>query len=128
MRLSIVQNLGLKSRGNSAKTAAWTTSHLTGKLEEHTHEDVYPAGIDLATCSLSIVRPIIRIEDRQALWVAYRIYRAPNGKYDVVSVALGRSKFGRFTNRMQIQRTVGQAGRSKYRRSVLSSRLLGHSF
>ena len=58
------------------------------------HEDVYPASVDPSTCSLSHVRPIIRIEDGQALWVAYRIYRAPNGKYGVVPGALGRREFG----------------------------------
>ena len=37
---------------------------------------------------------MVRIEAGQALWVAYRIYRAPNGKYGVVPGALGRSEFG----------------------------------
>ena len=31
-------------------------------------------------------------QDRQ--WVAYDIYRAPNGKHGVVPGALGRSEFG----------------------------------
>ncbi len=58
------------------------------------HEDVYPVGVNPSTCSHSHVRPIICIEAGQALWVAYHIYRAPNGKYSVVPGALGRSEFG----------------------------------
>jgi transposase len=58
------------------------------------HEDVYPVGVDPSTCSLSHVRPIIRIEAGQAFWVAYHIYRAPNGTYGRVQGALGRSEFG----------------------------------
>ena len=58
------------------------------------HENVFPVGVDPNTCSLSHVRPIIRIEAGQALWVAYHIYRAPNGKYGIVPGALGRSEFG----------------------------------
>jgi hypothetical protein len=57
-------------------------------------EDVYPIDVDPRTCSLSHIRPMVRIEAGQALWVAYRIYRAPNGKYGVVPGALGRSEFG----------------------------------
>jgi len=40
------------------------------------YECSYPIGVDPSTCSLSHIRPIIRIEAGQALWVAYRIYRA----------------------------------------------------
>ena len=58
------------------------------------HEDVYPIGVDPSTCSLSHVRPIIRIEAGQAFWIAYHIYRAPNGTYGRVQGALGRSEFG----------------------------------
>jgi transposase len=58
------------------------------------HEDVYPAGVDPSICTFSHIRPIVRIEAGQALWVAYYIHRAPNGKYGRVPGALGRSEFG----------------------------------
>ena len=58
------------------------------------HEDVYPTGVDPQLCSPAHVRPIVRIEAGQAQWVAYHIYRAPNGKYGQVPGAMGRSEFG----------------------------------
>lgn len=62
--------------------------------EAKRHQDVYPVGFEPSTCSLSHVRPIIRIEAGQALWVAYHFYWDPKGKYGVVPGALGRSEFG----------------------------------
>jgi hypothetical protein len=81
-----------KDRKKPLRSGRIKTEEKIAKAKRH--EDVYPTGVDPSTCSLSHVRPIIRIEDGQALWVAYRIYRAPNGKYGVVPGALGRSEFG----------------------------------
>ena len=58
------------------------------------HEDIYPIGVDPQLCTLSHVRPIMRVEAGQALWVAYHIFRAPNGKYGQVPGAMGRGEFG----------------------------------
>ena len=58
------------------------------------HENVYPVGVEVALCSLSHIRPMIRIEAGQAVWIAYHVHRAPNGKYGIIQGAMGRSEFG----------------------------------
>src|ERR1700677_2484968 len=41
-------------------------------------EKVLPDGVDSERCYLSHVRPVWRIEDGQAVLIAYEIYRGPN--------------------------------------------------
>src|ERR1700730_833804 len=43
-------------------------------------EDVYPDGVSPNDCWLSHTRPVWRLEQGQAVLVAYRVYRGPNNQ------------------------------------------------
>jgi transposase len=59
-------------------------------------ERIYPEGVDKERCKLSHVRLVWRLdkEKRQAVLVAYEIYRGPNKQYGKIPGVLGRSEFG----------------------------------
>jgi transposase len=57
-------------------------------------EDVYPAGVDPSDCWLSHTRPVWRLENGQAVLVAYRVLRGPSNQYGQIPGVLGRSEFG----------------------------------
>jgi transposase len=57
-------------------------------------ECVYPEGIAPAKCRLSHVRTVWRLENRQAVLIAYAIYRGPNKQYGKIPGVLGRGEFG----------------------------------
>jgi transposase len=56
-------------------------------------EDIYPDGVPHSACHLSHTRPVWRLENGQAVLVAYRIYRGPNNQYGKIPGVLGRSEF-----------------------------------
>jgi len=56
-------------------------------------EDVYPDDIPHSDCWLSHTRPVWRLENGQAVLVAYRVYRGPNNQYGKIPGVLGRSEF-----------------------------------
>jgi transposase len=56
-------------------------------------EDVYPDGVPLSDCWLSHTRPVWRLENGQAVLVAYRVFRGPNNQYGQIPGVLGRSEF-----------------------------------
>jgi transposase len=56
-------------------------------------EDVYPDGVPHSDCWLSHSRPVWRLENGQAVLVAYRVYRGPNNQYGKIPGVLGRSEF-----------------------------------
>jgi hypothetical protein len=56
-------------------------------------EAVYPEGAKPEDCTLSHVRPLWRLEQGQAVLVAYEVYRRRN-HYGKIPGALGRSEFG----------------------------------
>jgi transposase len=56
-------------------------------------EDVYPDGVSPSDCWLSHTRPVWRLENGQAVLVAYRIFRGPNNQYGKIPGVLGRSEF-----------------------------------
>src|SRR3984957_3234306 len=56
-------------------------------------EDAYPDGVPLSDCWLSHTRPVWRLEQGQAVLVAYRVYRGPNNQYGKIPGVLGRSEF-----------------------------------
>ena len=78
-----------KDRKKPFRSGTIKTEEKIAKAKRH--EDVFAIDIDPSTCSLSHIRTIVRIEAGQTLWVAYHIYRAPNGKYGVVPGALIKS-------------------------------------
>jgi hypothetical protein len=57
-------------------------------------EKVFPKGVAEEACWLSHTRPIWRLENGQAVLVAYDVYRGPGGQYGRIPGALGRSEYG----------------------------------
>lgn len=57
-------------------------------------EKVFPGGVPEAECWLSHTRAVWRIENGQAVLVAYEVYRGPKNQYGKVPGAFGRSEFG----------------------------------
>ena len=57
-------------------------------------EPVYPEGVAPEECWRSHTRPVWRLEDGQAVLVAYDIYRGPKNQYGKIPGVLGRSEFG----------------------------------
>ena len=57
-------------------------------------EKVYPEGLDQADCWFSHARPVWRLENGQAVLVAYQIYRGKKNRYGQIPGVLGRSEFG----------------------------------
>lgn len=57
-------------------------------------ETVYPDGVTPEDCWLSHTRPVWRLENGQAILVAYEIYRGPKSQYGKIPNVLGRSEFG----------------------------------
>jgi len=57
-------------------------------------EQVFPDGVDPDQCKLSHARPVWRIENGQAICVAYEVYRGPGNQYGQIPGVLGRSEFG----------------------------------
>jgi transposase len=57
-------------------------------------EKVFPVGVPETACWLSHTRPVWRLENGQAVLVAYEIYRGPNSQYGKIPGVFGRSEFG----------------------------------
>ena len=57
-------------------------------------QDVFPEGLDPADCWFSHRRPVWRLEQGQAVLVAYHIYRGPKNRYGQIPGVIGRSEFG----------------------------------
>jgi transposase len=56
-------------------------------------ERVFPAGVAEEACQLSHTRPVWRLENGQAVLVAYEIYRGSKNRYGKIPGVLGRSEF-----------------------------------
>jgi hypothetical protein len=57
-------------------------------------EPVFPTGVAKSDCTLSHTRPVWRLEQGQAVLVAYEVYRGPRNQYGQIPGVLGRSEFG----------------------------------
>ena len=57
-------------------------------------EAVFPVGVAQNDCHLSHTRPVWRLEQGQAVLVAYDIYRGPKSQFGKLPGVLGRSEFG----------------------------------
>jgi transposase len=57
-------------------------------------EKVFPTGVSEGDCRLSHTRPVWRLENGQAVLVAYEIYRGPKNQYGKIAGVFGRSEFG----------------------------------
>jgi len=58
------------------------------------HEDVFPEGLEPCDCWFSLSRPVWRLEQGQAVLVAYHIYRGTKNRYGQIAGVIGRSEFG----------------------------------
>jgi hypothetical protein len=76
-----------RSRGGRKRTAEKVAQAVRT-------EKVFPPGLLEADCWLSHTRPVWRIENGQAVLVAYAIYRGPNNRYGKIPGVFGRSEFG----------------------------------
>jgi hypothetical protein len=57
-------------------------------------ENAFPEGVPEADCWLSHTRPVWRLENGQAVLVAYAVHRGPNNQYGKIPGVFGRSEFG----------------------------------
>lgn len=57
-------------------------------------EKIFPDGVAASECRLSHKRPVWRLENGQAVLVAYEIYRGPGNRFGAIPGVLGRSEFG----------------------------------
>jgi len=57
-------------------------------------ERVFPSGVAKSDCTLSHTRPVWRLENGQAVLVAYDVYRGPKSQFGKIPGVLGRSEFG----------------------------------
>jgi len=57
-------------------------------------EKVFPDDVPLEDCWLSHTRPVWRLENNQAVLVAYEVYRSRGNRYGKIPGVLGRSEFG----------------------------------
>lgn len=57
-------------------------------------EPVFPVDVARGDCKLSHTRPVWRLENGQAVLVAYEIYRGPKSQFGKIPGVLGRSEFG----------------------------------
>ena len=81
-----------RQRSRPARRGRLTTAD---KIAQATRtEKVFPAGVPKGDCKLSHRRPVWRLENGQAVLVAYEVYRGPKSQYGQIPGALGRSEFG----------------------------------
>jgi len=76
-----------RSRGGRKRTAEKVAQAVRS-------EKVFPVGVAKADCWLSHTRPVWRVENGQAVLVAYEIYRGPKNRYGKIPGVFGRSEFG----------------------------------
>lgn len=57
-------------------------------------EDVFPEDVSPDDCTLHLSRVVWRIENGQAVLVAYHVYRGPGGEIPTIPGTLGRSEYG----------------------------------
>jgi transposase len=81
-----------RHRQRSKRRGRLTTTEKL-KLAKRT-DDVYPDAVPKSDCQLSHTRVVWRLEDNQAVLIAYRVYRGPKNQYGKIPGALGRSEFG----------------------------------
>jgi len=62
--------------------------------EAHRHEDVFPDDVPPDDCTLHLSRVVRRIENGQAVLVAYHVYHGPGGEVPTIPGTLGRSEYG----------------------------------
>jgi len=81
-----------KPKGPQRRRGRVTTADKVARAART--EKVYPVGVPEEDCKLSHTRPMWRLENGQAVLVAYEVYRGPKSQFGKIPGALGRSEFG----------------------------------
>jgi hypothetical protein len=81
-----------RQRNRPLRCGRITTADKIARAERT--EKVFPAGVAQRDCNLSHTRPVWRLENGQAVRVAYEIYRGPQSRFGRIPGVLGRSEFG----------------------------------
>ncbi len=85
---------GKKRRKRKRRSQAGRTTTAEKIAQAVRTEKVFPAGVSEEDCRLSHTRPVWRLENGQAVLVAYEIYRGPKNQYGKIPGVFGRSEFG----------------------------------
>jgi len=85
---------GKKRRKRKRRSQAGRTTSAEKIAQAVRTEKVFPAGVRKEDCRLSHTRPVWRLENGQAVLVAYEIYRGPRNQYGKIPGVFGRSEFG----------------------------------
>jgi transposase len=81
-----------RKRNRRSRAGRMTTAEKVAQAVRT--EKVFPAGVQKDDCRLSHTRPVWRLENGQAVLVAYEIYRDPRNQYGKIPGVFGRSEFG----------------------------------
>ena len=93
---------GRTAAGGAGKEAAEAKAAVAGRAEDHggegrpgrAYRESLSGGRAGRDCRLSHTRPVWRLENGQAVLVAYEIYRGPKNQYGKIPGVFGRSEFG----------------------------------
>jgi len=88
------QTRGKKRRKRKRRSRGGRTTTAEKIARAVRIEKVFPAGVPEADCRRSHTRPVWRLENGQAVLVAYEIYRGPRNQYGKIPGVFGRSEFG----------------------------------
>jgi transposase len=88
------QARGKKSRTRKRPLRRGRISTADKIAQAQRTEKVFPVGVAQSDCRLSHTRPVWRLENGQALLVAYEVYRGPRNQFGSIPGTLGRSEFG----------------------------------
>jgi transposase len=81
-----------RKRNKPARRGRLTTADKLARAART--EKVFPAGVAEQDCRLSHTRPVWRLENGQAVLVAYEVYRSGRNQFGKIPGTLGRSEFG----------------------------------
>ena len=81
-----------RKKQKSPRRGRRTTEEKLAQADRH--EEVFPDDVSPDDCTLHNSRVVWRIENGQAVLVAYHVYRGPGGVVPTISGTLGRSEYG----------------------------------
>ncbi|MBL6707378.1 MAG: transposase [Planctomycetaceae bacterium] len=81
-----------RKKQKSSRRGRRTTAEKLAEADRH--EDVFPEDVSPDDCTLHLSRVVWRIENGQAVLVAYHVYHEPGGEVPTIPGTLGRSEYG----------------------------------
>ena len=81
-----------RKKQKSSRRGRRTTEEKLAEADRR--EDVFPENVSPDDCTLHSSRVVWRIENGQAVLVAYHVYRGPQGEVATIPGTLGRSEYG----------------------------------